>query len=442
MTIALSRFANGDTNYIGKHNGNADTLEGAVNALQSQVGSQISSLTAGNAAEASFGAQNTLIGEGSYAPSGAGTDLTVAAGYFWHFGTQSVRRKLTSTVLSFSGLTAATYYVVVDALGEPARSDSATDACYSVVWDGAAFGAVTRLVPIAWGYNTFNDAKTSTALGAQVYQSLDTRLEAGESAQTALVSKTITTADVTLTIAEGMQAIAVRCTGAMTADRALIVPAYKKPYLIIADTTGGFLLTVKTASGSGVALANGQRAVVYCDGVNVLEVLLGPSTGGAPSGELPVADTTAIVKGSADATKKIRFEVDGLTTATTRVLTVPDADMTLGDNAYLVGAMYNGAPTASLVLLHHVVTRAVVFPQDLAGSRGAAGVAATAQTDFDIQKNGASAGTMRFAAAATTATFIMASATTFAAGDVLKVLAPATPDSTLADITFTLAGTR
>lgn len=40
-------------------------------------------------------------------------------------------------------------------------------------------------------------------------------------------------------------------------------------------------------------------------------------------------DSTPIVKGSADATKQVRMEVDGLTTATTRVLTVPDADMTL-----------------------------------------------------------------------------------------------------------------
>lgn len=44
---------------------------------------------------------------------------------------------------------------------------------------------------------------------------------------------------------------------------------------------------------------------------------------------LPVEDTTAIAYGSADATKQIRFEVDGLTTATTRVITVPDADFTL-----------------------------------------------------------------------------------------------------------------
>jgi len=40
-------------------------------------------------------------------------------------------------------------------------------------------------------------------------------------------------------------------------------------------------------------------------------------------------DTIAIVKGSVDVTKLVRLEVDGLTTATTRVLTVPDKDLTL-----------------------------------------------------------------------------------------------------------------
>lgn len=51
-----------------------------------------------------------------------------------------------------------------------------------------------------------------------------------------------------------------------------------------------------------------------------------PGGGGS---SLPVVDTTAIVKGSADATKLLRFEVDGFTTATTRVLTPPNYDGTI-----------------------------------------------------------------------------------------------------------------
>lgn len=44
---------------------------------------------------------------------------------------------------------------------------------------------------------------------------------------------------------------------------------------------------------------------------------------------VPVADTTAIVKGSADATKLVRIEADNITTGTTRVLTMPDANLPL-----------------------------------------------------------------------------------------------------------------
>jgi len=43
----------------------------------------------------------------------------------------------------------------------------------------------------------------------------------------------------------------------------------------------------------------------------------------------PFLDTNPIAVGSSDGTKKVRVEVDGLTTATTRVVTVPDTNLTL-----------------------------------------------------------------------------------------------------------------
>jgi hypothetical protein len=109
---------------------------------------------------------------------------------------------------------------------------------------------------------------------------------------------------------------------------------------------------------------------------------------------------------------------------------------------YDVGGSYSGAPTASLVILRYPFPRQAIFPAGLTNSQGVAATAATAQTDFDLKKNGSSVGTMRFAAAGTVASFIMASQTTFAAGDVLTVVAPGTPDATLANIGFALAGTR
>lgn len=54
--------------------------------------------------------------------------------------------------------------------------------------------------------------------------------------------------------------------------------------------------------------------------------------GDAGAGDtLPVPDTTAVVKGSVDDTKLVRIEADGLTTGTTRVLSMPDSDITPDD---------------------------------------------------------------------------------------------------------------
>jgi len=50
-----------------------------------------------------------------------------------------------------------------------------------------------------------------------------------------------------------------------------------------------------------------------------------------PTGtSLPVVDTTSIVEGSVDDTKEFRMEVDGITTGTVRVGTIPDKDFTFG----------------------------------------------------------------------------------------------------------------
>jgi hypothetical protein len=108
--------------------------------------------------------------------------------------------------------------------------------------------------------------------------------------------------------------------------------------------------------------------------------------------------------------------------------------------AYVSGS-WPGSPTASQVIERYIFATPVTFPAGLAGSYGAAGTAATAAATFSIQKNGAAVGTMAFAAGSATASFTMATATAFAAGDVLTILAPAMPDPTLANLAWTLTGT-
>ena len=107
----------------------------------------------------------------------------------------------------------------------------------------------------------------------------------------------------------------------------------------------------------------------------------------------------------------------------------------------VTGTFFNGKPTADLVLQRYVFATTVTFLAGLSGSQGTAIVAATTNTAFVIQKNGMDVGTMVFTAAATNAAFTMAMPTTFDAGDVLTLIAPAVPDATLADLTWTFLGT-
>jgi len=56
----------------------------------------------------------------------------------------------------------------------------------------------------------------------------------------------------------------------LTAARNIVVPDAAKPYIFINAT--GQPLTVKTAAGSGVAVAAGATALLYCDGTDVVRV--------------------------------------------------------------------------------------------------------------------------------------------------------------------------
>jgi hypothetical protein len=110
--------------------------------------------------------------------------------------------------------------------------------------------------------------------------------------------------------------------------------------------------------------------------------------------------------------------------------------------ATTVSGSYTGSATANLVVQRYVFADTVRFPAGLIGSQGTAGVAATATATYGIFKNGTTAGTMVFAAGATTATFTMGSATIYLAGDVLTVVAPASPDATLANLAWTFVGSH
>jgi len=86
---------------------------------------------------------------------------------------------------------------------------------------------------------------------------------------------------------------------------------------------------VGSVVGDPASLVNGD--LWYESGTNELHARINGATValGAGGGTPPFIDSTAIIKGSADPTKLFKIEVDGFTTATTRVATPPNQDFTM-----------------------------------------------------------------------------------------------------------------
>jgi|GEM_PF-2261835 len=399
MAVTIQTLGNGDTNYIGKHNANYAALKAAVDALLGVSGAGIS---IPSALSALFGPDVAVIGAASYECSGASTTLTVQPGFAWLPATNACVVSAAAVDIDFAGLTAATYYVVVSNAGTPSRSDTSTDALYSIEWTGSAFGAIARVAAVVWGAADWVAAQTSTALG-DTYDTLDARLEAAEAlivdgatvaSVAAIHTESMTAGHVTLDGTEFGQHVTFGLTGAPGAARNLVLPATAKLFAVLDDCTGGYAVTVKVDAGASVTLADGDRALLYSDGTDVVVVA-----------RLAAADTS---------------------------------------HPYHVGGGSNEILTASQVMVRWKFPVEVVFPANLTGSTGVvdSGSEATADADFDILKGGSSVGTMTFADGASSPTFTFASETTFAAGDVLRVVAPASPDATLCNFSFALAGTR
>lgn len=118
------------------------------------------------------------------------------------------------------------------------------------------------------------------------------------------------------------------------------------------------------------------------------------------------------------------------TAPTWQTLTIP----------YDFSAFVKGLPAIGETSFVYVVTRAFTLAANLGSSRVVAANAATASSVFSIRKNGTQFATATFGAAATVAT-LSSSSTTFAAGDIITIVAPGSQDATLANIAFNFTAT-
>jgi hypothetical protein len=108
---------------------------------------------------------------------------------------------------------------------------------------------------------------------------------------------------------------------------------------------------------------------------------------------------------------------------------------------YDFGFVKAATPTSSEVIGKVVIRRDVTLPADFAGAFGHVDTNPTAQFDIDVTKNGSSIGTISISTGGTfTFTTSGGTAKSIAAGSVIRFVAPASTDATVAGIAATLVG--
>lgn len=172
---------------------------------------------------------------------------------------------------------------------------------------------------------------TNTNLGTLLEQAITGVLSV---AQGDVANLTLTNTDY---VSNQARNAVVNLTGAMTAARNVVVPTANKVYLVKNSTTGGFVITVKTAAGTGVEVAANTARWVYCDGTNVVDGLPGLTYGYATTAT--AAGTTTLTVGSA----RNQF----FTGSTTQTVTLPVASTMFLGQQFLITNNSSGTVTVN-----------------------------------------------------------------------------------------------
>lgn len=173
--------------------------------------------------------------------------------------------------------------------------------------------------------NTTNLDITKPATGqAQPAVTIATGFDLFDTAIAGRLSKSVAgSSDVTLTTAEARNAI-LEFTGTLTGNINVIVPTKTKLYAVYNATSGAFTLTVKPSGGTGIAVTQGARTFLYCDGTNVVSASSNAITVEEADGSPTVANVSKIKVSNGTLTDNGSGIVTVLTGS--GVITVEEAD--------------------------------------------------------------------------------------------------------------------
>lgn len=199
MSVTLFKaFVTGMTDYITKHNANYTLVETNLNYLLAMVAGQAGGDVSVPAGLKEIFDRQGLIGIDSYdfdegTLTGPSYNLAVAAGAYWSGGSGNFRSKATASSISMAGQPTGTYYVYLDAAGNPAVSSSVqTDTIWQFAWDSVTYAVSAKArytgVSVLFDGDDYADQLTSTAR-AKSFTKVADRLEEIE----VLLSKTVQT---------------------------------------------------------------------------------------------------------------------------------------------------------------------------------------------------------------------------------------------------------
>jgi len=202
-------------------------------------------------------------------------------------------------------------------------------------------------------------------------------------------------------------------------------------------------LDVSFAAGASVLLSNGQaqRNFLYnCIGATAAATLRFPNV--INSANLTRAFA---VRNSGVYPLTVKFNTGAgsqviIPPGTTRfIMAINALDMTvMATGQYpLGGFFFTAAPAANAVLFLHTFTDSCTLLDDFLGAVGKVGTNPTATFDMIVQINGANIGTISVSTGGVVTFTTTGGAILPAAGDVLKVVAPASPDATIANVSVT-----
>lgn len=128
--------------------------------------------------------------------------------------------------------------------------------------------------------------------------------------------------------------IAYNLTGILTGNRNILVPSTVQQYWVTNATTGAFTLTVKTALGTGVTIAQGAQQILYCNGTDVV-----------PAESVAVTTPVQVAQGGTGLTSGTAFGLPYFASTTTMASTAA------GTTTTLLHGNAAGAPTFGAVSL-------------------------------------------------------------------------------------------